>query len=152
MRTCLIAAVFLVAALPARADRDSFPPVADPVVAKECGACHLAFQPGLLPARSWRGIMAGLADHFGEDASLEPATAAQIERYMVDHAADAGWFGRLLRTADGPAPLRITETGWFRHEHGEEEARWMAARRDVKTLADCGACHRGAAHGVYDDD
>ena len=26
----------------------------------ECGSCHVAYPPGLLPAASWRAIMAGL--------------------------------------------------------------------------------------------
>jgi hypothetical protein len=43
----------------------------------ECGSCHLAYPPGLLPAASWQRIMIRLEGHFGDDASLDPATAAQ---------------------------------------------------------------------------
>ncbi|MDD2399591.1 MAG: cytochrome C, partial [Sulfurovum sp.] len=39
---------------------------------KECGSCHFAFQPGLLPERSWTKMLSNLADHFGSDAALEP--------------------------------------------------------------------------------
>ena len=42
----------------------------------ECGSCHLAYPPELLPASSWRRIMAGLDRHFGADASLDAASAA----------------------------------------------------------------------------
>ncbi len=38
---------------------------------KECGACHYAFNPSLLPAASWAGLMTSLREHFGEDASLD---------------------------------------------------------------------------------
>src|SRR5690606_37122372 len=42
---------------------------------EECGACHLPYPPGLLPAASWQRIMQDLAHHFGTDASLDAATA-----------------------------------------------------------------------------
>ena len=47
-------------------------PVTDPLVSKECGECHIAFQPDLLPAPSWRRIMATLNDHFADRATLPP--------------------------------------------------------------------------------
>ncbi|MDP1920915.1 MAG: CxxxxCH/CxxCH domain-containing protein, partial [Myxococcales bacterium] len=34
----------------------------------ECGSCHLAFPPNLLPAPSWKSVMGGLTDHFGQNA------------------------------------------------------------------------------------
>jgi len=46
------------------------PPVADPVVRKECGSCHMAFPPQFLPRRSWQKLVATLADHFWENADL----------------------------------------------------------------------------------
>src|SRR4051812_22331997 len=57
---------------------------------KECGACHMAFQPELLPARSWTALMAGLDNHFGENASLDAATSQAILAYLQAHAADVG--------------------------------------------------------------
>jgi nitrate/TMAO reductase-like tetraheme cytochrome c subunit len=58
------------AASPAFAEGDRMPPVTDATAKQECGTCHMAFQPGFLPARSWNRIMDGLADHFGEDADF----------------------------------------------------------------------------------
>jgi hypothetical protein len=49
------------------------PPVRNPAMLKECGVCHIAYPPQMLPARSWKKIMAGLADHFGENATLPEA-------------------------------------------------------------------------------
>ena len=40
-----------------------FPPVADPLVKEECGSCHLAFAPSMLPASSWQRMMADLVKH-----------------------------------------------------------------------------------------
>jgi hypothetical protein len=37
---------------------------------KECAACHMAFPPNALPAKSWKTMMENLQGHFGEDASM----------------------------------------------------------------------------------
>ena len=135
----LAAAVFLLA-LPAAADEpERVPPVTHAPTQRECGECHMAFQPALLPANSWRQIMAGLADHFGEDASVEAALAAEIEAYLVGHAGQGD-----------AAKLRITEQPWFRHEHDVPDRVWQ--RPEVRSRANCEACHRDAARGLYEDD
>lgn len=38
--------------------------VDDKTVLAECGDCHFAFPPVLLPARSWKKLMGNLKDHF----------------------------------------------------------------------------------------
>lgn len=120
----------------------------------ECGACHLAYPPGLLPATSWTRIMAGLEQHFGESATLAPAVVADIRAYLVAHAADVqGMEWRRGEDADRAvqgAPLRITETAWFAHEHDEITATiWR--RPAIGSLANCGACHRDAATRGFDE-
>jgi hypothetical protein len=142
MKKILLAtAAVLLLPVMASADSDNYRPIRDEIVKKECGACHLAFQPGLLPARSWKAIMGGLGDHFGEDASLDEKTARHISDYLVRNA------GRDRRAG---APLRITELRWFVHEHKREVS--AKARKRAGTMANCTACHRGADKGYYDDD
>lgn len=115
----------------------------------ECGSCHVAYPPALLPKASWQKVMAGLDKHFGEDASLDPATQADILRFLEAHAADGG--GATRRAAASEAPLRITETRWFLHEHDEvPRATW--ARKSIGSKANCSACHRQAEQGNYDED
>jgi hypothetical protein len=128
MRPLPLAIVLALAALPAVADDVRVP--LNPAYQAECGSCHVAYPPQLLPAASWRQLMAGLDKHFGSDASLEPALGKEIEQFLAAHA------GRRR----GGTELRITETRWFRKEHGE-----------VKNPADCGACHAGAEKGIYED-
>ena len=65
-----------------------YPPVTDPVVKEECGSCHLAFAPSMLPASSWKRMMADLKNHFGDDATIDAASAARITEYLVANAAD----------------------------------------------------------------
>ena len=51
-------------------------PVSDALYAQECGSCHMAYPPGLLPGRSWQRLMGNLADHFGDNAELPGEDAA----------------------------------------------------------------------------
>jgi hypothetical protein len=140
MRTPFLATAALLLALPAAADEpERVPPVTHAPTKEECGECHMAFPPALLPAESWRKIMTGLADHFGEDASLDAALAAEIEAYLVANA------GRGDATS-----LRITEQRWFRHEHDFPDRVWQ--RHEVRSKSNCEACHRDAAQGIFEDD
>lgn len=130
-------------------------PVKDPVVAKECSACHMLYQPGLLPARSWQAMMANLKDHFGDNAELDDATRKTITDYLVANAADArGGASRATRglTSDA-APLRITQLPWFvrKHERKGRIAPDTLKRRGAKSASDCKACHSTAEQGLYDD-
>jgi hypothetical protein len=111
---------------------------------QECGACHWAYLPGFLPARSWRAITSDLSHHFGQNASLDAATTRQIADYLVGHAADApGSNHTFLRgMSAGDTPLRVTNTPIWRAIH--EEINPLAfTQPKVKTKANCMGCHRG---------
>jgi len=132
-----------------------YPPVADPLVKEECGSCHLAFSPSMLPARSWQRMMADLKNHFGDDASVDAATAARITDYLVANAADsaagARFGGKLTRGVDAKAaPQRITELPKWVREHREVPA-WEWRHKDVRSRANCMACHSEAGRGYYED-
>ncbi len=129
-------------------------PVADPLVREECGSCHLAFAPSMLPTSSWTRMMGELENHFGADASVSPAAAEKITRYLVDNAADTGgqrYGSKLMRGVSlQNAPQRITELPKWVREHREVPAReWTNSK--VKSKANCAACHSGAERGYYDD-
>ncbi len=128
--------------------------VRDPLTAKECGACHMAYPPIFLPARSWRAVMAGLDEHFGEDASLPAEQVAQITAYLTAKSADGGgtYWGKLLtkRIGSKNTLLRLTETPYWVKEHrGHLKA---AAMAQAKSKANCPACHRYAAEGIWEED
>lgn len=131
-----------------------FAPVSDPVVKEECGSCHMPFAPSMLPASSWQRMMGNLNDHFGDDASVDTQTARKITAYLVANAADTGgqrFSGKLLRGAStNDAPLRITELPkWVREHRKVTVAGWQ--HKDVRTKANCAACHVDAAKGYYDE-
>jgi Dihaem cytochrome c len=111
---------------------------------QECGACHWAYLPQLLPARSWRAITSDLSHHFDQNASLDAATTRQITDYLVNHAADVlgsnHSFMRGLSAND--TPLRITDTPIWRAIHREINP-FAFTQPSVKTKANCMGCHRG---------
>lgn len=111
---------------------------------QECGSCHLAFPPGLLPADSWRKLMGSLGKHFGGDASLPAAQSAEITTFLTQNASN--------RWSAKTAPLRITESGWFKAKHNEGEIDLKVwSRKSVKGPWNCEACHAGAAKGEFDE-
>ncbi len=122
---------------------------------QECASCHLAYSPALLPRASWRRVMGGLEQHFGENAGLDPATQADILRFLEANAADSGTsrMGNkvMQRMGKNEAPLRITETAWFVEKH-DEVPRTSWTRKSVGSAANCAACHRQAEKGVFDED
>ena len=115
----------------------------DPVWKEECGSCHIAYPPRLLPASNWKQIMSSLDKHFGSDASLDQKTADHIAAFLERNAGRE----RASRTS---STLRITDTRWFRHEHDEISARtWNNPK--VKSASNCEACHTGAANGDFSE-
>lgn len=120
----------------------------------ECGACHLAFQPGMLPARSWRRMLAQQNDHFGEDLFLGKATLATLEAFLTANAAErqateAAWYVNHTTPSEA-TPLRITRTPYWQHKHASlPDDVW--ARDGVYGKSDCAACHLDAAAGTFRD-
>jgi hypothetical protein len=149
-------AIFLTSALLATSafaqEGIRLPPVDHAAAAKECGACHLVFPPQMLPARSWTKIMERLDDHFGENASLDQAMRDDIASYLTSRAADtkgAPGARRFLRgLGQNDVPVRITETPWWIRAHDEiRSSRYTSPQ--VKSKANCIACHRTADKGEY---
>jgi hypothetical protein len=130
-------------------------PIDHAATLKECSGCHLAFPPQMLPTRSWTKLMGDLANHFGENASLDQAAHDDIATYLAAHAADASATKGGARFTKGLSsdaiPLRITETPYWKREHDE-----IAASRfndpKIKSKANCIACHRTADKGEFRED
>lgn len=98
-----MALLALAAAHPARADGEKWR-AATPLktYTQECGACHTAYPANLLPAASWKRVMAGLGHHFGTDASLDATASAPIAVWLQANA------GTDKRLREGPPQDRIT--------------------------------------------
>lgn len=133
-------------AVPALADGGrAMPRQVPPAYLQECGACHLPYAPGLLPARSWQRLMGGLERHYGTDAALDGPTTQQIHTWLQAHA------GTYKRVAEEPPQDRITRSAWFERKHRHIDAAvWRLP--SVKSPAQCAACHVGAQRGQFSDD
>lgn len=115
-----------------------------PAYQQECASCHIAYPPGLLPAASWQRITANLGKHYGSDASVDAATLAELNRWLVANA------GTSKRAREAPPEDRITRSAWFQHEHDEiPAATWK--RASIKSAANCAACHPGAEQGDFNE-
>jgi mono/diheme cytochrome c family protein len=149
LNTCLRALLPLCALMPlqhALADGGrGLPAHMPPAYQQECASCHVAYPPGMLPARSWQRVMNGLDKHFGTDASIDAAMTESISRWLQSHA------GADRRVSEEPPQDRITRSAWFARKHRKvEPAVWQLP--SVKRAANCAACHTGAERGRFDDD
>lgn len=136
-------------------DRKDVAAVENKLYEDECGACHFAYQPGLLPERSWRKLMQGLDDHFGDNAELDVDVYNELLDYITQNAADHSKHKRsvkVMRTLKNNAvPLRISEIPYIQHEHDEIPLRAFKLNSGLR-LSRCPACHKKAAQGSYDED
>ena len=142
---CAVFAAFGLAHLAWAEDAGRMPRV--PLLPKyqqECGACHVAYPPGLLPAASWQRIVNNLPRHFGADASLDPATVKELSTWLSANA------GTAKRVSAEPAQDRITRSAWFIRKHDEvAAATWKLPA--VKSAANCTACHAQAEQGDFNE-
>ncbi len=134
-------------------------PASHPAYIEECGSCHLAYPPGVLPAESWSRILApeALADHYGDDAWLPEALVAELRAYLMSNAADGS--ARIRERAfavpgEGQSESslpRITETPYFVRKHNGIPARLVTDNPEVGSFSQCNRCHIGADTGVFDE-
>lgn len=136
----------LAAATAAEAAQKAAPPPPNPAWQEECGSCHLAYPPRFLSAASWQRVMGGLGDHFGTDASIEPAVAKEITAWLIANSRKP----KAGKPEPIPPPLRITETRWFVGEHDEVSAARFRSPA-VGGAANCAACHRTADQGNFSE-
>ena len=141
---CATAGLSLSAGALAEGGKHAAPVPLLPAYKQECGACHIAYPPGLLPAASWQRLGANLPRHFGVDASLDPATTKTLTDWLGAHA------GSGPRAGAPPPEDRITRSAWFVREHDEvSAATWKLPA--VKSAALCAACHTQAEQGDFSE-
>lgn len=123
----------------------------------ECGACHFAYQPGLLPSAAWQTLLtpAALADHFGDNAELEEGVRQAILAYLRQGAAETSNARHsrqvMASLLPGDIPLRITEVRYIRRKHARLSAALTTNNPKVGSLSHCQRCHTKAEAGGYDD-
>jgi hypothetical protein len=122
-------------------------PVGNRTYATECGACHFAYQPELLPSGSWRKILADLEHHFGEEVIIGTDSKNEINRYLLSNSAEtssAKLAVKIMKDLGDRTPLRITDIVYIRKKHHEILPRILKQEVGVGSLSNCQACHRTA--------
>ncbi len=131
-------------------------PVENQAYIDECGSCHFPYQPGLLPARSWKKIMSSLDDHFGENAELDTELLNELSQYAMANAADHSNYKRSVKIMrslnDSDTPLRITKTPYIINKHDELSASDITGNPKVNSLSNCKACHAKPETGSFSED
>lgn len=121
---------------------------------EECGDCHLAFHPSLLPARSWQRLFDEQEQHFDEDLMLDDEIIVELRDFANKNSAEqeateAAW---KLNTTIKPNefPIQITKTAYWQEKHTTiTEPTWQ--REDVLSKSNCSACHLDAEQAHFED-
>ncbi len=129
-------------------------PVNNPTYKEECGACHFAYQPELLPSASWLKILDQLDNHFEEEIEIDPDSKKIIGDYLKSNCAENSSAKRavkIVRSLGNQILLRITDTPYVREKHHEISSN-VLKRKSIGSLSNCIACHKTAEEGIYEDD
>jgi cytochrome b len=124
-----------------------------PLFANECASCHTLYPPSLLPERSWHALMANLEEHFGDDASLDAADTKSILDFLVANAAEHSTSEasvKLLASMPNQDIIAFTQTPFWKRTH-RKIAPEVFDRSEVKSKANCKACHGDVERGLLDD-
>lgn len=119
-----------------------------------CGACHFAYQPGLLPLKMWIKILDSPEGHAGGSVDADSKTKAEIKKYLTQNCAEKSTWeksGKILNSTISDTPVRISEVSYIKGKHREINEK-IFARETIGTRGNCLACHRSANNGIYDDD
>ncbi len=144
----------------AATDEHPYQPFKGPALAmnelwnEECGACHLAFHPSLLPARSWQYLFEQQDNHFQEELMLDDETLNELLQYALNNSAEqkkteAAWkINRAIGRDE--RPLQITAVSYWKDKHSAiSDITWQ--QEAVQSKANCGACHYDAEQGTFQD-
>lgn len=135
-------------------ERKSFPKIINEAYKANCGNCHFAYQPGLLPAKSWLKIIDSPGGHPGGDLPLDEGTKAEIRKYLSQNSAENSQSKRsrkILASIGSGVPTRISEIPYIREKHHEINEE-VFLRKSIGSRGNCIACHKTAESGDYDDD
>jgi cytochrome b len=146
----LAGAIYEIVALSARPASGVPAQPLDATYLRECGSCHMAYPPSLAPKARWGALMAGLADHFGEDASLEPRVKAEILAFLTENSAEK-WDTRAAHAfaLSSPGdPLRLTVTSFWTWAH-RRIPEGVFKSKSIGAKGACNACHSDALTGRF---
>ena len=128
-------------------------PVNNQLYIKECGSCHFAYQPGLLPSNAWNKMMGNLENHFNSDATLSAENLQTLSKYLNDNSAEKNMQYKRSNRIVSSIPMgqisdSISTTPYMIKKHSEIK-KSLITQPEVKGLFNCIACHKTADKGDY---
>lgn len=120
----------------------------------ECGSCHTLYPPHALPKHSWISMMNDLENHFGDDASLEEKEHQNILNFLVQNSAETStqeMSFKISQSIGNNDIIAITHTNFWKHEH-KSIPKEVFKHTQVKSKANCKACHSDIEKGLIEDD
>jgi len=121
---------------------------------KECGSCHTLYPPHTLPKKSWITLMSDLENHFGDDASLDEEDNINILDFLVKNSAETSTQEasvKILNSIKNKDIIAITHTNFWKNKH-KNISKEIFEHADVKSKANCKACHSDIEKGLIEDD
>lgn len=122
--------------------------------AAACASCHMLYPPQLLPAQSWKTLLAQADNHFGQTVPLGVAEKNAITAYLEANDAfssSSKQARKIAKHLGSSTPLRISELQYIQHKHRKLDSA-VFKRPSIGSLANCKACHPGAEAGDFEDD
>ncbi len=118
--------------------------------ANECGSCHAIYPPFLLPKQSWALMMSDLENHFGDDASIDSELNAEILTFLEKYSAqsfDTKVSQNIIKSQTDSTNIAITKNPYWieLHAHIADD---VFAQPNIKSKANCFACHKDLEHGI----
>lgn len=136
--------------------RPGVSPVSNENYKEECGSCHMAYSPGLLPMQSWIKVMDNLEEHFGDNAEISSQRHVEIVDYLTTNAADFSKYQRskrIMASIDKTKITdRITQTSYFTRKHDEIPIKFVIDNPKVGSFSQCNLCHSNTANGSFNED
>lgn len=113
---------------------------------QECGSCHIAYAPFLLPKSAWDSMMSDLENHFGDDASLEEETHARIAVFLEKYANDV--LDTKFTQQKESKEIAISQTPYWEVAHRKLNPKIFKTEA-IKSKANCQTCHKDAESGIF---
>lgn len=103
---------------------------------KNCGSCHIALPPQVMPSETWRQLLLDLDQHYGQKLeSIFSPSLLMMWNYLRD-------FSRPLKEEEA-IPYRVKESRYFKALHPRVDF------PEPARLTTCVSCHPGASEYDY---
>ena len=122
---------------------------------EECSACHTLYPPFLLSKQSWKKLMQkeALANHFGDDASLDEATRVAIKKFLIQNSAQTSTKEASVYIGQNPNNndiIAMTQSSYWKEKHKNIDKNIFKSKK-VISKANCKACHSDIEKGLIED-